>query len=135
MYWRLENYLSNVSKRLANYYIAGASSPKELHVSSRISRVYFKIKLSQIQAPSPLPQTNQTGGCPAVPGLLSTMAHEENIALRQRYELLKGAEHHKNALIEARYWGPSSPNASDLTVCRNFYDVSINSPKIITRRG
>ncbi|KAL2053006.1 hypothetical protein ABVK25_006643 [Lepraria finkii] len=28
------------------------------------------------------------------------MAHEENIALRQRYELLKGAEHHKNALIE-----------------------------------
>ena len=28
------------------------------------------------------------------------MATEENIALRQRYELLKGAEHHKNALIE-----------------------------------
>ena len=28
------------------------------------------------------------------------MATEENIALRQRYELLKGAEHHKNTLIE-----------------------------------
>ena len=28
------------------------------------------------------------------------MANEDNIALRQRYELLKGAEHHKNALIE-----------------------------------
>ncbi|KAF6222101.1 hypothetical protein HO133_001187 [Letharia lupina] len=28
------------------------------------------------------------------------MATEENIALRQRYDLLKGAEHHKNALIE-----------------------------------
>ena len=28
------------------------------------------------------------------------MATEENTALRQRYELLKGAEHHKNALIE-----------------------------------
>ena len=29
------------------------------------------------------------------------MAGEENIALRQRFELLKGAEQHKNALIEA----------------------------------
>ena len=28
------------------------------------------------------------------------MATEENIGLRSRYELLKGAEHHKNALIE-----------------------------------
>ena len=28
------------------------------------------------------------------------MASEENIALRNRYELLKGAEQHKNALIE-----------------------------------
>lgn len=28
------------------------------------------------------------------------MATEGNIALRQRYDLLKGAEHHKNALIE-----------------------------------
>ncbi|CAF9934684.1 MAG: hypothetical protein ALECFALPRED_006061 [Alectoria fallacina] len=28
------------------------------------------------------------------------MATEENIGLRNRYELLKGAEHHKNALIE-----------------------------------
>ena len=28
------------------------------------------------------------------------MSAEENIALRQRYELLKGAEHHKNTLIE-----------------------------------
>lgn len=28
------------------------------------------------------------------------MANEENIALRHRFELLKGAEHHKNALIE-----------------------------------
>ena len=28
------------------------------------------------------------------------MSAEEIIALRQRYELLKGAEHHKNALIE-----------------------------------
>ena len=28
------------------------------------------------------------------------MATDENIALRNRYELLKGAEHHKNALIE-----------------------------------
>lgn len=28
------------------------------------------------------------------------MATEENMGLRNRYELLKGAEHHKNALIE-----------------------------------
>ena len=28
------------------------------------------------------------------------MASEENTALRNRYELLKGAEQHKNALIE-----------------------------------
>ncbi len=28
------------------------------------------------------------------------MATDENMALRNRYELLKGAEHHKNALIE-----------------------------------
>lgn len=28
------------------------------------------------------------------------MATEQNIALRQRYDLLKGAEHHKNTLIE-----------------------------------
>jgi len=30
----------------------------------------------------------------------TNMAAEENGALRQRFELLKGAEHHKNALIE-----------------------------------
>lgn len=30
----------------------------------------------------------------------SNMSAEENLALRQRFELLKGAEHHKNALIE-----------------------------------
>lgn len=41
VYWRLENYLSSVSKRLANHCIlAGASSPKKFHVSSRINRVY-----------------------------------------------------------------------------------------------
>ena len=28
------------------------------------------------------------------------MVAEENIALRERFELLKGAEHYKNALIE-----------------------------------
>ncbi len=28
------------------------------------------------------------------------MSTEDNLALRQRFELLKGAEHHKNALIE-----------------------------------
>lgn len=28
------------------------------------------------------------------------MATEESVALRQRYELLKGAEYHKNSLIE-----------------------------------
>ena len=28
------------------------------------------------------------------------MNTEENNALRERYDLLKGAEHHKNALIE-----------------------------------
>lgn len=116
MYWRLENYLSSVSKRLANHCIlAGASSLKSFTFLRELTAFMFKAKTT----PSPLTyflRINQTGRCPAVPGLLSTMAHEENIALRQRYELLKGAEHHKNALIEARYRGPSSPNASDLTV-------------------
>ncbi len=31
------------------------------------------------------------------------MATEENTALRQRYELLKGAENHKNHLIEVQH--------------------------------
>ena len=31
------------------------------------------------------------------------MATEDNIALRQRFDLLKGAEHHKNALIEVSH--------------------------------
>jgi len=38
----------------------------------------------------------------------TNMAAEENGALRQRFELLKGAEHHKNALIEVR------PKSQDL---------------------
>ena len=40
------------------------------------------------------------------------MAQDENAALRQRFELLKGAENHKNALIEVylpqRMFEPSS---------------------------
>ena len=35
------------------------------------------------------------------------MATEDNTALRQRFELLKGAEHHKNTLIEV--WATFGP--------------------------
>lgn len=63
------------------------------------------------------------------------MASEENNALRQRYELLKGAEHHKNALIEVYHHCRPSRMECNLTPTRNFYAVWISSRKIITRRG
>lgn len=63
------------------------------------------------------------------------MTSEENNALRQRYELLKGAEHHKNALIEVYHYCRPSRMICNLTIIRNFYAVWISSRKIITRRG
>ena len=52
------------------------------------------------------------------------MTSEENDALRQRYELLKGAEHHKNALIEVNHHYRSSPPMEcNLISTRNFYVV------------
>ena len=63
------------------------------------------------------------------------MTTEENDALRQRYELLKGAEHHKNALIEVYHQCCPSRMKHNLTSTRNFYAVWISSRKIITRRG
>ena len=66
---------------------------------------------------------------------LYIMTSEENNALRQRYELLKGAEHHKNALIEVYYHCHPSRMECILTTTRNFYAVWISSRKIITRRG
>lgn len=63
------------------------------------------------------------------------MAELDNAGLHQRFALLKGAEHHKNALIEvsampytqARDNRPSSLflPIRQLTRCRNYYAVWI----------
>ena len=63
------------------------------------------------------------------------MTSEENSGLRQRYELLKGAEHHKNALIEVHHYCCPSHMTCNLTTTRNFYAVWTSLLKIITRRG
>ena len=63
------------------------------------------------------------------------MATEDNTALRQRFELLKGAEHHKNTLIEV--WATFEPPQFFwyLTLRRNSYVVWINLLKTIIKNG
>lgn len=69
------------------------------------------------------------------------MAELDNAGLHQRFALLKGAEHHKNALIEVSATVPSTqaldarPSSHflpirQLTCCRNYYVVWIRSRKI-----
>lgn len=62
------------------------------------------------------------------------MASEETVALRHRFEMLKGAEQHKNALIEVLHGRSRNADEPADGLIRNFCNILSNLLKITARR-
>ena len=63
------------------------------------------------------------------------MANEETAALRHRFDLLKGAEHHKNALIEVRLRRLYNTDKHTDRTGRSFCDVWTSLLRIIVKQN